>query len=75
MRVWNRTAANAHKFAKETGAIPFDSAEEAVTNADVVVTATGSKTPVLCGDWLKPGAFICCKKVFLCATLFRSCYL
>ncbi|CAB4002340.1 Hypothetical predicted protein [Paramuricea clavata] len=59
VRVWNRTAANAHKFAKETGAIPYDSAEEAVKNADVVVTATGSKTPVLCGDWLKPGAFIC----------------
>ncbi|XP_028395365.1 ketimine reductase mu-crystallin-like isoform X1 [Dendronephthya gigantea] len=59
VRVWNRTAANTQKFAKETGAIPYDNAEEAVKNADVVVTATGATTAVLCGDWLKPGAFVC----------------
>lgn len=32
--------------------------EEAVREADIVVTATRSKTPVFSGDWLKPGAFV-----------------
>lgn len=59
--MWNRTTKNTEKFAHETGAIPFYNAEQAVKNADVVVTATGSQTAVLCGDWLKPGAFVCCK--------------
>jgi len=34
------------------------SAEEAVRNADVVVTATNSKAAVLKGSWLKPGCHI-----------------
>ncbi|XP_046846931.1 ketimine reductase mu-crystallin-like isoform X3 [Xenia sp. Carnegie-2017] len=59
VRVWNRTTKNTENFAQETGAIPFYNAEQAVKNADVVVTATGSQTAVLCGDWLKPGAFVC----------------
>src|SRR5262249_32593569 len=34
------------------------SAEEAVRDADVIVTVTSSKTPVLKGDWLKPGCHV-----------------
>jgi thiomorpholine-carboxylate dehydrogenase len=34
------------------------SAEEAVQDADAVVTVTSSKTPVLNGDWLKPGCHV-----------------
>ena len=33
-------------------------AENAVRGADVVVTATNSKTPVLKGSWLKPGSHV-----------------
>jgi thiomorpholine-carboxylate dehydrogenase len=32
--------------------------EEAVRGADVIVTVTSSRTPVLKGDWLKPGSHV-----------------
>jgi ornithine cyclodeaminase/alanine dehydrogenase-like protein (mu-crystallin family) len=57
IRVWSPTPEHAEEFASEIGAKPM-SAEEAVRGADVVVTATNSKTPVLKGVWLKPGCHI-----------------
>jgi ornithine cyclodeaminase/alanine dehydrogenase-like protein (mu-crystallin family) len=57
IRVWSPTAAHAKCFAKEVGAKAM-SAEEAVRGADVVVTATNSKTAVLKGSWLKPGCHV-----------------
>lgn len=36
----------------------YSTAQEAVTGADVIVTATMSTEPVLYGDWVKPGAHI-----------------
>ncbi|MFJ9968861.1 ornithine cyclodeaminase family protein [Streptomyces avermitilis] len=35
-----------------------DSAENAIRSADIIVTATGSRTPVLFGAWLRPGQHI-----------------
>jgi ornithine cyclodeaminase/alanine dehydrogenase-like protein (mu-crystallin family) len=57
IRVWSPTCEHAERFAKEIGATAMSS-EDAVRGADVVVTATNSKTPVLKGVWLKPGCHI-----------------
>jgi ornithine cyclodeaminase/alanine dehydrogenase-like protein (mu-crystallin family) len=57
IRVWSPTREHAERFAKEIGAKSM-SAEEAVRGADVIVTATSSKTPVLHGLWLKPGCHV-----------------
>jgi ornithine cyclodeaminase/alanine dehydrogenase-like protein (mu-crystallin family) len=57
IRVWSPTREHAERFAKEIGA-KATSAEETVRGADVVVTATNSKTPVLEGSWLKSGCHV-----------------
>ena len=57
IRVWSPTLEHAKRFAQEIGAAAM-SAEEAVRDADVIVTVTSSKTPVLKGDWLKPGCHV-----------------
>src|SRR5437016_6617343 len=57
IRVWSPTKEHAKQFAEEIGGTAV-SAEEAVRGADVVVTATSSKTPVLKGSWLKSGCHV-----------------
>jgi ornithine cyclodeaminase/alanine dehydrogenase-like protein (mu-crystallin family) len=57
IRVWSPTKEHAKQFAEEIGGTAV-SAEEAVRGADVVVTVTNSKTPVLKGSWLKPGCHV-----------------
>ncbi|KAG9476999.1 hypothetical protein GDO78_002406 [Eleutherodactylus coqui] len=60
VKVWSRTREKAEKFAKavEGNVRICSTAQEAVTDADVIITATMSTEPVLCGDWVKPGAHI-----------------
>jgi len=74
IRVWSPTQEHAERFAKEIEASSWHrhladqtlagsqchvtSAENAVRGADVIVTATNSKTPVLKGSWLKPGCHV-----------------
>jgi ornithine cyclodeaminase/alanine dehydrogenase-like protein (mu-crystallin family) len=57
VRVWSPTEEHAKQFAEEIGGTAV-SAEEAVRGADVLVTVTNSKTPVLKGSWLKPGSHV-----------------
>jgi len=57
VRVWSPTKEHAKQFAKKIGATAT-SPEEAVRDADVVLTVTNSKTPVLKGSWLKPGCHV-----------------
>src|SRR5437870_5381664 len=55
--VWSPTTAHAERFANEIGAKAMP-AEEAVRDADIVVTATNSKMSILRGAWLKRGCHI-----------------
>lgn len=57
VRVWSQTPANAKRFAEAHNAIATD-AESAVRGADVIVTATNARIPILRGVWLKPGAHV-----------------
>jgi thiomorpholine-carboxylate dehydrogenase len=58
VRVWSRTAAHAERFAHEHGVTQVESSEATVRGADVIVTATASREPILKGVWLKPGAHV-----------------
>jgi thiomorpholine-carboxylate dehydrogenase len=58
IRVWSRTEENARRFADEVGA-RVTTAEEAVSDADVVLTLTSSPVPILHGRWLKADAVVC----------------
>jgi len=57
VRVWSHTPGHAERFAARHGARAMG-LEAAVRGADVIVTATLSREPVLKGEWLKPGAHV-----------------
>lgn len=58
VRIFSRTLDHAQALAAQVGAEAVDTAEEAVRDAEVVVTATSSAEPVLAREWLKPGAHL-----------------
>ncbi len=63
VRVYAPTEAHAHALVEQAGDAPGEltvavSAEQSLRDADVVVTATSSREPVLRHDWLKPGAHL-----------------
>jgi alanine dehydrogenase len=59
-----RDSARLRAFCEEMSAAvgvpvsPAESAEAAVRDADIVITTTNAKEPVVLGDWLKPGAHL-----------------
>ena len=57
IRVWSPTFEHARQFAEEISGTAV-SAEQAVRDADVIVTVTSSTTPVLKGAWLKSGCHV-----------------
>jgi ornithine cyclodeaminase/alanine dehydrogenase-like protein (mu-crystallin family) len=63
VRVWSRTPASAHFLVEEhrgraPGIEAVESAEAAVREADIVITATSSREPVLEPDWIAPGTHV-----------------
>ena len=56
IRVWNRTLSKAQDLVDtRPGTHVAPNLETAVRTADIIVTATMSSTPVILGDWLRPG--------------------
>lgn len=63
IRVFSRSAENRRRFCDDIAqrggeAVAVDTAEAAIRDCDIVVTATPSTEPVLLGDWLAPGTHI-----------------
>jgi alanine dehydrogenase len=58
IRAWSPTRDNLERFARETGAVPAASAEDAVRDADVVVLATSSVNPAVESAWVSPGTHV-----------------
>ncbi len=58
VRIWSRSFERAEKLAKEIGAKAFESVEDTVKDADVIVTVTLSKDPVVFGKWTKNDCLI-----------------
>jgi len=63
-RVWGRSAERAERYCREMEqelGLPFQavaSAEEAVRGADLVITVTPSRLPIVQADWLEPHATV-----------------
>jgi alanine dehydrogenase len=58
VKVWSRSEEKRRTFARECDAVPVPSAEEAVRGADIVITATNSREPVLDDAWIAPGVHL-----------------
>jgi len=64
IKVYSPTQANREKFCRDMAAqfkveaTPVESAELAVRESEIVVSATTSEQPVVCGRWLRRGAHI-----------------
>jgi len=57
--LWNRSRANADKMAGELPNITvIDDLETAVTQADIITSATMSTAPLIKGAWLRPGQHV-----------------
>lgn len=53
--IWNRTRAGAETLAAQVGAAVADDLETAVRAADIILTCTMTTTPIIKGEWLRPG--------------------
>jgi len=68
VRVWSRTKETRNAFVNEmkpvcnnvNRMVPVEMVENAVRGADIVVTTTPSRAPVVLNDWISPGVHINC---------------
>ncbi len=58
VRVWSRSPERREAFAVKMNARATATAEEAIRGADIIVTATFAKDPVLEDAWISPGAHV-----------------
>jgi ornithine cyclodeaminase/alanine dehydrogenase-like protein (mu-crystallin family) len=64
IRLWARNRQKAAAFASSEGAKHkitielADTPRDAVSGADIICTLTKAREPILCGDWLTPGAHL-----------------
>lgn len=56
--VWARNPEAAKNFADDTGATPAADLESAVRTAEIIATATMATSPVVKGEWLRPGTHL-----------------
>ena len=56
--LWNRSAEKAKALAELYGGEAVDDLASAVRSADIVSCATSSIAPLICGEWLQPGAHL-----------------
>lgn len=64
VKCYGRDAERRSRFANDMSALlsvqvqATETAQDAVRDANIVITATGSRDPVLLGDWLAPGTHV-----------------
>ncbi len=68
VRVWSRTKKTVDAYVAEMKTVygdsvkivPVENVEKAVEKADIVVTTTPSRTPIVSDEWVKPGTHFNC---------------
>lgn len=58
VKVWSRSEEKRNRFAENNSATAAISAEDALADAEIVITATSSKDPVLESEWINKPAFV-----------------
>ena len=56
--VWGRDRARAAELAADVGAEPAADLAAAVATADIIVTATSSRAPLIHAEWVRPGTHL-----------------
>ena len=58
IRVWGRDRVHAERATHDLGGVLADSVEAAVADADVIITCTAAREPLVHDAWIRPGAHI-----------------
>lgn len=58
VRIWNRSPAAAEDLAARVGGRAVRDLSKAVPDADIICSATMATSPILQGDWLRPGQHV-----------------